>query len=92
MLVAETADGSERVWGRHGERDVLYKCPGCGARVHLHKGTLKIAHFAHAAEQALCGFGAYESEDHLRAKDIMQQRFEREGRRLTSNTRCAATA
>lgn len=48
------------------DRSLDYRCPGCGERVVLARGSVKIPHFKHQAHTA-CEYSG-ETLDHLRAK------------------------
>lgn len=61
------------------DRSLDYRCPGCGERVILKRGTKKVSHFAHEAHSA-CLFGAGETFEHLKAKAWLYQTMKKDPR------------
>ena len=48
--------------------DGPFCCPGCTGEVFIHKGRVRVHHFAHRKSQG-CGEGVGESEEHRRCKE-----------------------
>lgn len=70
MLTANQVSGA-KVLARDVRRDDgPFVCPACSSRVVIHKGPLKVHHFAHAA-RAECAYGAGESEAHRLCKESL---------------------
>lgn len=68
MLTALRLADNEKVLARSSEKaDAPFACPACQREVVLHKGLIRIHHFAHKTELA-CRLGAGETEDHLLTK------------------------
>ena len=68
MLTALRTSDSVKVLARSSAKaDAPFMCPACNREVVLHKGLIRIHHFAHKARVA-CRLGAGETEDHLLAK------------------------
>lgn len=67
MLTALNSLG-EKIIARDAKRgNGQYTCPSCGDQVILHKGMVRIHHFAHTPDSS-CGYGVGESEFHRKAK------------------------
>lgn len=47
------------------------RCPGCGAQLEAHRGSVRVHHFKHHGDRACTG--AWETALHLLAKDIVTQ-------------------
>ncbi|MDM0020046.1 competence protein CoiA [Variovorax saccharolyticus] len=68
MLTAlRTSDNGKVLARSSAKADSPFMCPACNREVVLHKGLIRIHHFAHKARVA-CRLGAGESEDHLLTK------------------------
>ena len=68
MLTALRTSDNEKVLARSSAKpDAPFMCPACRCEVVLHKGLIRIPHFAHKA-RAACRLGAGETEDHLLTK------------------------
>lgn len=68
MLTALRSANGEKVLARASAKgEAPFMCPACRCEVVLHKGLMRVHHFAHKARVA-CRFGAGETEDHLLAK------------------------
>lgn len=67
MLTSLTVD-RKKLWAALAEKsNAPFYCPECGGETVLHKGRVKIHHFAHKSG-ALCEYGGGESEAHMRCK------------------------
>jgi competence protein CoiA len=78
MLVAHGSN-QNRIWAREIDReDGPFFCPICNEPVRLHKGNLRVHHFAHMPN-ASCTYGAGESETHRKAKEGIQLAFQAKG-------------
>lgn len=68
MLTALRTSDHEKVLARESAKaDAPFACPACRREVVLHKGVIRIHHFAHKAQFA-CRFGIGETEDHRLTK------------------------
>lgn len=78
MLVAHDSN-QNRIWAREIDReDGPFFCPICNEPLRLHKGNLRVHHFAHLPN-ATCTYGAGESEAHRRAKESIYLAFQQNG-------------
>ena len=68
MLTALHNESNCKVLARESERDMSpFSCPRCKCEVVVHKGSIRIHHFAHKPP-ITCSLGAGETEQHLAAK------------------------
>ncbi|WP_162260728.1 competence protein CoiA [Furfurilactobacillus siliginis] len=56
-----------------------FLCPGCDRPVHLRAGNIRMAYFAHRANEACETFSEGETSEHLRGKAQLQAWFTRQG-------------
>jgi len=71
---AINVDTNQREIPRFANKDNRYKCPECEKPVHLKKGEIRIAHFAHNKSDNPCNFynNPGESEVHKEGKLVMK--------------------
>lgn len=69
-----TEAGAE-VRASEAERGVRYTCPDCQVLLTPRLGSVRVPHFSHKAEAAICDF-RYETEEHYRAKMAIVQAVE----------------
>ncbi|MDO8772587.1 MAG: competence protein CoiA family protein [Burkholderiaceae bacterium] len=79
MLTAMRRSDTAKVTARDSERtEAPFQCPTCQREVTLHKGRIKVHHFAHKPP-VTCARGIGESEAHLQAKLAIFDALKREG-------------
>lgn len=79
MLTAMRRSDTAKVTARDSERtEAPFQCPTCQREVTLHKGQIKVHHFAHKPP-VTCARGIGESEAHLQAKLAIFDALKREG-------------
>jgi competence protein CoiA len=75
VLTATREADNRRVLARDFEKaHGPFRCPECGSRVVLHKGTVVIHHFAHKPPVS-CRYGVGESEEHRLCKQAIHDRL-----------------
>lgn len=67
MLIAINNEGTATL-ATFAERKNRFTCPGCGAKVVLKKGDLKVAHFAHLKNSICSRYSEGETVEHLQGK------------------------
>ena len=67
LTSVKKADGSKVLADMAQKTDGPFACPECGNETTLHKGRIKIHHFAHKPP-VLCEYGRGESSEHMRCK------------------------
>lgn len=68
MLTSIRQSDDHKVYARDVEKtDAPFKCPVCGGETVLHKGAVKVHHFAHKPP-VFCEYGKGESEAHRQCK------------------------
>lgn len=87
MLIARNANGELiqacQAAKEKGKNVEEYYCPACKGKLVLKKGNIMIAHFAHHQHSDCAVFSEGETLPHLKGKQLLLEKFEREGFEVT---------